>query len=130
LLPLLRLDAQFLRAFKITAPLDDLHAAHFRERRHAAAKLVQNGFLPRAQFGHVHRRLGEGDAAMRRFARVDNLVRRVKQRLGRDAAAVQAHAAEPLLAFDEDDLLAQVRRVKRRRVTARPGADNNNFSFD
>jgi hypothetical protein len=67
---------------------------------------------------------------MRRFARVDNLVRRVKQRLGRNAAAVQAHAAEPLLAFDQNDLFAQVRRVKRRRITARAGADDNNFSFD
>jgi hypothetical protein len=39
-----------LRAFKITAALDDLHAAHLRQRRHAAAKLFQDGFLPRAQF--------------------------------------------------------------------------------
>ena len=67
---------------------------------------------------------------MRRFAGADDLVRRVEQRLGRDAAAVQAHAAEPLLALDQNDLLAQVRRVKCRRVTARPGADDHNFSFD
>ena len=41
LLPLLGLDAQFVRAFKITAPGDDLHAAHFRERRHAAAQVCR-----------------------------------------------------------------------------------------
>ena len=61
---------------------------------------------------------------------VGDLVRRVKQRLGRNAAAIQAHAAEPLLALDEDDFLAQIRRIKRRRITARAGADNHNFSFD
>ena len=83
-----------------------------------------------AQLGQVQRRFGKGDAAMRGFAGVDDLVRRVKQRLGRDAAAVQTHAAEPLFALDENDFLAQVRRVKRRRITARPGADNHNFRFD
>ena len=58
LLPLLRLDAQFLRAFKITAPLNHLHVAHLGQRGHAAAELFHNGFLPRrASFANVHRRL-------------------------------------------------------------------------
>ena len=47
LLAALGLDAQFVRAFKITAPGDDLHAAHFGERRHAAAQLGEDGFFPR-----------------------------------------------------------------------------------
>ena len=66
---------------------------------------------------------------MRRFTRVNNLVRRVEQRLGWNATAIQAHAAEPLLALDQNNLLAQIRRVKRRRITARPRTDDNNFSF-
>jgi hypothetical protein len=56
-------------------------------------------------------------------------MRRVKQRLGRDATAIQANAAEPLLALDQDYLLAEVRRIKRRRVTSRSGADYYNFCF-
>ena len=119
-----------LRAFKITASLNHLHAAHLGQRGDAAAELLQNGFLPRAQFRQIHRRRRERDAAMRGFAARGDLVRRVKQRLRRNAAAIQANAAEPLLAFDENDFLAEVGRVKRRRVSARPGADHDDFSFD
>jgi hypothetical protein len=54
------------------------------------------------------------------FACVDDLMRRVKQRLGGNAAAIEADAAELFLLFDEDDFLAQVRRIKRRRITAGP----------
>jgi hypothetical protein len=64
------------------------------------------------------------------FARVDDLVRGVKQRLGRDAAAIETNTAEPLVALDENDFLAEVSRVKSRRVSARPCADNYDFSFD
>ena len=49
LLPLLRFDAQRLRIFKITAPLNHLHAAHLGQRRDATAELFQNGFLPSAE---------------------------------------------------------------------------------
>ena len=76
------------------------------------------------------RRRAEGDAAVRGFPRRGDQVRGVQQRLGRDAAAVQADAAEPLLALDEDDFLALVRRVERRGVSARAGADDHDFSFD
>ena len=58
----------------------------------------------------------------RRFPGIDNLVRRVEQGLGWNAAAIQTDASQPLLAFDENDLFSQVRRIKRRRVAARPGA--------
>ena len=75
-------------------------------------------------------RFRNGDAAMRRFAGGDDLVGRVQQCLRRNAAAIQADAAQPLVAFDEDDFFAQVRRIKRRRITARSRADDDNFSFD
>ncbi len=130
MLAVLGFDAQFLRAFKIRAALDDGHVAHFCQRRDAVAQFVEHGFLPRPQLGQLKRRLGKRDAAMRRFARVDDLVRRVKQRLRRDAAAIQAHAAEMFVAFDENDFLAEVSGVKRRGITARTGADNYDFSFD
>ena len=59
-----------------------------------------------------------------------DLVCGVKQGLGRDAATIEANAAEPLVALNEQDFLAQVRRVKGRRVSARAGANDYDFSFD
>ena len=42
------LDAQRLRAFKVSAALNDLHPAHFGELRDATAEFGENAFLPRA----------------------------------------------------------------------------------
>ena len=55
---------------------------------------------------------------------------RVQQRLRRDAALVQTDAAQALVALDQDDFLAEVRRVKGRGITARPRAHNYDFSLD
>ena len=54
----------------------------------------------------------------------------MEQGLGGDAAAVEADAAEAFVALYQNDFLAEVGRVKRRGVTAWPGADNYDFSFD
>jgi hypothetical protein len=54
----------------------------------------------------------------------------IEQRLGGNAAAIQANSPKPLIALDENDFLAQVGRVKRRGVSARPCAQNYNFSFN
>ena len=81
LLPLLRLDAQGLRTFKITASLNHLHAAHFGKRGDTAAEFFQNGFLPRAELRQIHRRRRERDAAMFGFPGGGDLVRCIKQRL-------------------------------------------------
>ena len=43
----------------------------------------------------------------------------VQQRLGGNAAAVEANAAEAFVPLDEDDFFAEVGRIKRRRITAR-----------
>ena len=51
--------------------------------------------------------------------------RRVQQRLRRNAADVQADAAERRPALDERDLQPKVRRPERRRVAAGPGADHH-----
>ena len=110
--------------------MNDLHAAHFRERRHAAGKFFKDRFFPCTEFRQVHARLRERDAAMRRFARVDDLMRRVKQRLRGNAAAIQTHAAELFVTLDEDDFFAQIGCIKSRRVTTRAGTDDNNFRFD
>jgi hypothetical protein len=50
--------------------------------------------------------------------------RRAQQGFGRDAAPVQADAAE-LVALDERGLHAELRRPDRRDITARPAADHH-----
>ena len=64
------------------------------------------------------------------FFRNIDLVSCVKQRLRWNATAIQTNAAEPFLALDEDDFFAEVGGIKRRRVSARPRADNDDLSFD
>jgi hypothetical protein len=54
----------------------------------------------------------------------------VQQRLRRDATAIQAHAAEPLVAFDEDHLLASVGGIERGSITTRPRAQHHNVCLD
>ena len=63
--------------------------------------------------------LGDGD-----------LVCGVKQRLRRNAATIQANAAEPLLALDQDDFFAEISGIKRRGVSAGARANNHDLSFD
>ena len=67
----------------------------------------------------------EGDAAMLGFAGGADRVGRVQQRLGRDAAAVEADAAQALVPLDQDDFLAEVGRVEGRGIAARAAADNH-----
>ena len=64
------------------------------------------------------------------FARGGDGVGGVQEGLGGNAAPVQADAAQALLALDQDDFLAEVRRVKGRGITARARAYNYDFSLD
>ncbi len=130
LLALLGLDAQGARVLEVAASVHDLNAAHLGQLRHAARQPGQNGFLPGPQFVYVNSGGAEDDAAMLGLARGGDGVGRVQQRLGGDAALVQTDAAQTLLALDQDDFLAQVRRVKGRGITARPGAHHYDFSFN
>ena len=77
-----------------------------------------------AQFGQIDIRRSEGDAAMLGFAREGDAVRRrTSKRFGRNATAVQADAAETLVALDQDDFLAEVSGVKSRGISTGPGAN-------
>ena len=58
-----------------------------------------------------------------------DLVSGVKKGLRRNAAAIEADAAEAFVLFDEDDFLAQVSGVERGRVSAGSGADNDDLGL-
>ena len=62
------------------------------------------------------------------FASGSDRVSRMEQSFGRDATAVEADAAEPLIAFDEDNLFAEISGVERRGVSAWAGANNDDLS--
>ena len=125
-----RLDAQRLRVFKIAAPGQDLDAALLGQERYAAGEFFDDGIFPRAQFVQFDLRRAEGDAAMGRFARLDNHLRGVQQGLGRNAAAVEADAAESFVLLHQQHFFAKVGGVKGRGVTAGACAQNHNFSVD
>jgi len=52
----------------------------------------------------------------------------VQVSFGGNAAGIQANAAEPLALFNEDDFLAQVRRIESRRVATRSRSHYNDLS--
>ena len=103
--------------------IKDLHAAFLREQRQSTGKLLNHRLFPRAELFKIDLRRGEGNPAVRRIFRLRDQLGRIEQRLGGNATAVQAYPAETLVAFHEDDLLAFVRGIKRRRVPTRAGAD-------
>ena len=54
----------------------------------------------------------------------------VQQRLRRDAADVQAHAAQRRVALDQHHLLAEIGGAERRGVAAGPGAEHQHLGVD
>ena len=57
-------------------------------------------------------------------------LRDVQQRFRRNAADVQAHAAQRRIALDEHRLLAEIGRAESRGVAAGPGAQHDDFGVD
>ena len=123
------LDAQGVGTLEVAAPVDDRDAALRRELRDAAGELRDDGVLPRAELVQLDLWCAERDAAMGGLLRRADGVGRVEERLRGDAAAVEAHAAELGVAFEENHFLAEVRGVKGGGVSAGAGAHDDEVSF-
>ena len=54
----------------------------------------------------------------------------VQQRLARNAADIEAHAAERVIAFDQHGLHAEIGAAERGGIAARPGAEHEHLAFD
>jgi hypothetical protein len=106
------------------APLDELHLPQLRDAADAGGQLVDNALLEGAQRVEVDRRLAEGDPPLAGVPRLVHHLGDVEQRLGRDAAAVEADTSRVLLLVDEGDLHPEIRRIKRRRIAAWSGAED------
>ena len=95
--------------------------------RQAAGQLLDHPVLPAAQLVDVDRGVGEADAVRRHVLRLVDDLGGVQQRLRRDAADVEAHAAERRPALDQHYLLAEVGGPERGGVAARTRAEHEHL---
>src|SRR6185369_5723088 len=107
----------------------DLDLALLGQALEALRQAPDDRLLPAAQPVDVDLRLAERDPLALALLGLGDHARDVEQRLGRDAADVEADPAEPLVALDEDDLQAEVRGAERGRVAARPGAEDDDLGM-
>ena len=112
---------------------DALHDRHFALFGHAcepAGELADDFLFEAAQLGDIDLRFAECDAdigCVRRF--VDHLGR-VQQRLRRNAADIEANAAERRIVLDQYRVLAKIGRAERRRVAAGARTEHDDLAFD
>ena len=106
------------------------HLALTRERGQAAGEALDDAFLPVAQAGEFDLRRAEGDAMRgHRLGFVDDLGH-MQQRLGGDAADIEADAAQRRALVDQHDLLSEVRGPERGGVAAGAGAEHEHVAIE
>ena len=88
---------------------------------------VDHALFPATQRAQVDGRRGEGQSVAGHLLGLGDHLGRVQQRLGRDAAHIQAHPAERAAAVDHHNLLAEVGGPERCGVAARPGAEHQHL---
>lgn len=122
----LAVDVDGLAVHHLGPPVDDLHLVFLQQRGNPAGQAVDDGVFPSHAFADVQGRHIHFDAQLGALAVVYGLLElfgHVDQGLGRDAADIQAGAAQRL-AFHEDGRDAQLAGADRRHVAARAAADD------
>ena len=107
------------------AALDVADLAHLRDLADAARHLVDDLILERAQLVEIDLRRAVGDAPVRRVMRLAHHFGDMQQRLRRNAAAIEAHAAGIRFEIDERDLHPEIRRIERGGIPPGTGTDDN-----
>src|ERR1700722_18120293 len=118
-------DRQRVSVQKLADAVEHAHLAALGEPLESCREPLYDSALPLAQRVQIDLRVGEGHAAELRALGVRDHLGDVQQRLGGDAAYVQADAAECLVALDEDNVEAEVRGAEGRRVAARARAEHD-----
>ena len=108
-------------------PRTHLDLALLGEHLESAGELGDDRALPRAQLGAIDRGHAEGDAALGHLLGVLDHLGRVQQRLGGNAADVQAHAAEVLVSARPASPSGRGRR-RGMRPCSRPGPEPSTSS--
>ena len=108
----------------VPVPGDDRDLAALQQRLEAADEPVDDRLLAHLRLGELDRRRRRVHAELGRAPHRAQHLGGLQQLLGRDAAAVQAGAAEPLL-LDDRDAHARRRAVERGRVAARTTAEHD-----
>ena len=108
---------------------DNLDLARLGHAGQSAGQLLDDAFLEPAQRVEVDLRLAEGDAVRAHCFYFVHHPGSVQQRLGRNTADVQAHAAQRRVTFDEDRFQPEVSRPERRGITAWPRAEHEHLAF-
>ena len=86
--------------------------AHLGHGRQATSQLADNLFFVATQLVDIDYRPTEFDAEVTQVRNLVHHRRHMQQRFGGDAADIQADATQLRVAFDDDDLQAQVRRAE------------------
>ena len=113
------------RRFEPGQAVDDLHLALFRKLLQPTRQSTYDRIFPFTQLEGIDLRLPELDTVLSHLGGLVDDFRCMQQRLRRNTTHVEAHAAEHVPALDEDHVHAEIGRAERRRVTARPCADND-----
>jgi hypothetical protein len=108
----------------------DIDLALFGQRGQSAGQLADGAVFPAAQCVHIDLWFTEAQAAVGHALDVFDHFRRMQQRLRRDAADVQADAAERGPAFDQRDLHAEVGGTERGGIAAGAGTQHQQFCFE
>ncbi|MNM47828.1 hypothetical protein D3C81_588020 [compost metagenome] len=109
---------------------DHLRLARLGHAGQAARHVRDHAFLVLAYLVDVDGRLGKRHARVGHVRRFIDDGGHVQQRLRRDAAHVQAHAAQGRVALDDDRRHAQVGRAECGRVTARTATQHHHVDVD
>ena len=119
------LDGELVRPDEAPLAAHDLDAAALREPGEARREALHDGVLARAQLREIELRGAELDAGARELARFADHLGEVQEGLRRDAADVQAHAAELFVALDQHHVEPEIGRSKRSGVTSGPRAQHD-----
>ena len=124
------LDCERVRRGELALAADDRHLALARERGQAAGQALDDALLQAAHAVEVDAGRAEGDAVRGHGGGLVDHFGDMQQRLGRDAADVEADAAQRRAALDQHDLLAEIGGAEGGGVAARARAEHQHVAFE
>ena len=107
----------------------DLNASFLTKGAETLSQFLQHGILPGAQPVQADLGRAEADPSSVRSVYLPDHLSGMEQRLGWDAAVIQAYPAETLGTVDQDYLFPLVRSIKCRGIASGPCTYNYNVSF-